>query len=54
MLMEILDEGIVGVNERGEVFACNRKLEEITGIPCGEALHRPPARCTPSCPLPAA
>mgnify|MGYP003358799256 CR=1 FL=1 len=41
MLMEILDEGIVGVNERGEVFACNRKLEEITGIPCGEALHRP-------------
>ena len=30
MLMEILDEGIVGVNERGEVFACNRKLEEIT------------------------
>lgn len=37
MLMEILDEGIVGVNERGEVFACNRKLEEITGIPCGGA-----------------
>ena len=53
MLMEILDEGIVGVNERGEVFACNHKLEEITGIP---GARRPSSarrrRCTPSSPLP--
>ena len=41
MLMEILDEGIVGVNERGEVFACNHKLEELTGVPRREALQRP-------------
>ena len=51
MLMEILDEGIVGVNERGEVFACNRKLEEITGIPCGEALHRPAGAVYPFLPF---
>ena len=43
MLMEILDEGIVGVNERGEVFASNHKLEEITGIPGARALQRPAA-----------
>ena len=43
ILMEILDEGIVGVNERGEVFASNHKLEEITGIPGARALQRPAA-----------
>ena len=51
VLMEILDEGIVGVNERGEVFACNRKLEEITCIPCGEALHRPAGAVYPFLPF---
>ena len=43
--------GSWGVNERGEVFACNRKLEEITGIPCGEALHRPAGAVYPFLPF---
>ncbi len=30
MFMETLEDGVVGVNERGEVFACNRHAEEIT------------------------
>ena len=51
MLMDILDEGIVGVNEKGEVFACNRKLEEITGISSQGALHRPAEEVYPFLPL---
>ena len=51
MLMEILDEGIVGVNERGEVFACNHKLEEITGIPGQNALQRPAGEVYPFLPF---
>ena len=30
ILMETLEDGVVGVNEKGEVFACNRHAEEIT------------------------
>lgn len=51
ILMEILDEGIVGVNERGEVFASNHKLEEITGIPGARALQRPAAEVYPFVPF---
>ena len=51
MLMDILDEGIVGVNEKGEVFACNRKLEEITGISSQGALHRPAEEIYPFLPF---
>ena len=40
LLMEILDEGLVGVTETGEVFACNKKAEEITKVSCKLALHR--------------
>ena len=32
ILLEILDEGMVGVNEKGEVYACNQKAKEITGV----------------------
>ena len=51
ILMEILDEAIVGVNERGEVFASNHKLEEITGIPGARALLRPAAEVYPFVPF---
>ena len=51
ILMEILDEGIVGVNERGEVFASNHKLEEITGIPGARALQRPASEVYPFVPF---
>ena len=30
ILMETLEDGVIGVNEKGEVFACNRHAEEIT------------------------
>lgn len=30
ILMEILEDGIIGVNEKGEIFACNKRAEEIT------------------------
>lgn len=32
ILMEILDEGIIGVNEKGEIFACNKKACEIAKV----------------------
>lgn len=32
ILMEILDEGLVGVNEKGEIFACNKKACQIAKI----------------------
>lgn len=32
ILMEILEDGIIGVNERGEIFACNKHAEEITKV----------------------
>lgn len=32
ILLEILDEGMVGVNEKGEIYACNQKAKEITGV----------------------
>lgn len=40
ILMDILDEGIIGVNEKGEIFAINGKAEEITGLKRGLVLHR--------------
>lgn len=32
ILMDIMDYGIIGVNERGVIFACNSKAVEITGV----------------------
>ena len=32
ILLEILDEGLIGVNELGEIFACNRMARDITGV----------------------
>lgn len=31
LMVEILDEGMIGVNEKGEIFVCNQKAGEITG-----------------------
>ena len=49
--MEILDEGLVGVNEHGQVFACNRKMEELTGIPRSEGLGQPAGQVYPFIPF---
>lgn len=32
ILIEILDEGLIGINEKGEIFACNEKAREITRV----------------------
>lgn len=40
ILMEILDEGLVGVNEKGEIFACNKKACQIAKIEENLALGR--------------
>lgn len=32
ILMEILEEGVIGVNECGEIFACSHHAEEITRV----------------------
>ncbi len=32
ILMESLEDGVVGVNEKGEVFACSRHAEEMTCV----------------------
>lgn len=32
ILMEILEEGVIGVNECGEIFACSHHAEEITKV----------------------
>lgn len=41
ILMEIMDEGIIGVNEDDVVFACNTKAVEITGITKEQAIDHP-------------
>ena len=37
ILLEILDEGLVGVGEEGKIFACNRMARDITGVKFSEA-----------------
>lgn len=40
LLIEILDEGMIGVNEHGEVIACNQKAADITGCRPKQAIGR--------------
>lgn len=51
ILMEIIDAGIIGVNENNIVFACNSKAEEITGINKDQAIHKPAKLSFPFLPL---
>lgn len=32
ILMESLEDGVIGINEKGEVFACNRNAEDMTSV----------------------
>lgn len=57
ILMESLEDGVIGVNEKGEIFACSRRAEEMTcvsaalvqGRRCGEVFpYIPFARCLQS------
>jgi len=41
ILMEIIDSGIIGVNESDVVIACNSKAVEITGIKKNQVIDRP-------------
>ena len=40
ILLEILDEGLIGVNEEGEIFACNRMARDITGVDESSAIGK--------------
>ena len=51
ILAELLDEGIIGVNEENRVFACNSKASEITDMNRDLALHRPAAEVFPYIPF---
>lgn len=41
ILMEIIDSGIIGVNESDVVIACNSKAVEITGVKKDQVIDRP-------------
>lgn len=41
LLIEILDEGMIGVNEHGEIISCNQKAADITGCCPKQAIGRP-------------
>ena len=47
ILMETLEDGVVGVNERGEVFACNRHAEEITRTSADLVMGKPASQVFP-------
>lgn len=51
ILMEILDEGIIGINERAEVFAINQKAEDITGLKRELVLHKQASATLSNLPL---
>lgn len=51
ILMEILDEGIIGVNEKGNVFACNTKAKEITRINVQLVLYQKASKVFPYIPF---
>lgn len=51
ILMEIIDAGIIGVNESDVVFACNSKAVEITGISKEQAIDKPANSCFPFLPF---
>ncbi|WP_309137235.1 sigma 54-interacting transcriptional regulator [Clostridium sp. CM027] len=43
ILMEIMDEGIIGVNEDDIIFACNSRALEITGVTKEQSIDHPAA-----------
>ena len=47
ILMETLEDGVVGVNEKGEVFACNRHAEEITRTSADLVVGKPASQVFP-------
>ncbi len=51
LLIEILDEGMIGVNEHGEVIACNQKAADITGCRPKQAIRRPAEMVFPYIPF---
>lgn len=40
ILIEILDEGMIGVDETGEIFAINQKARDITGVDSRSVMGR--------------
>jgi len=51
ILMEIIDAGIIGVNDDDVVFACNSKAVEITGINKKQVIDKSAEICFPFLPF---
>ena len=51
ILMESLEDGVVGVNEKGEVFACNSRAEEITRASAPLVMGKPGEKVFPYVPF---
>lgn len=51
ILIEQLDEGIIGVNEENRIFACNSKAAEITGVSHPSILNREAEQVFPYIPF---
>lgn len=51
ILMETLEDGVIGVNEKGRIFACNRLAEEITRVEAAFVTGRPGDEAFPYVPF---
>ncbi|AOT70944.1 sigma 54-interacting transcriptional regulator [Geosporobacter ferrireducens] len=51
ILMDILDDGIIGVNEENIVFACSLKVEQILGVKRNFVLNKPANEVFPLIPF---
>lgn len=51
ILLEIIDAGIIGVNENNVVFACNSKAVEITGVNKKQVIDNSADLCFPFLPF---
>lgn len=51
ILMNILDEGIIGVNEEDYIFACSPKVENIIGIKKTHVINKPAREALPFIPF---
>lgn len=51
LLVELLDEGMIGANEKGEIIVCNQKAGEITGVEPQLSIGREAAQAFPYIPF---
>lgn len=51
ILMDILDEGLIGINEKREIFSCNQQAGNITGLDCNLIIGKSGEEVFPYIPL---